>query len=256
MMAERTRAIAKLQEVLYAGRTGALLVILQAPDAAGKDGAIRHVFSGVNPQGCQVHNFKSPSEDELRHDFLWRTTAALPERGLICIFNRSYYEETLVVRVHPELLAMEGAPAKEHKRFWKHRFESIRDHERHLARNDIRVLKIFLNLSKEEQRRRLLRRIDQADKHWKLSASDMAERLRWDDYTQSYEACMEATSTKAAPWWIVPADDKKTARLMIAELVLRALKGLHPRYPATPKAVLRDLETYRRRLEAEAPEPD
>ena len=254
LLAERTKAIAKLQQALYAGRGAALLVILQALDAAGKDGAIRHVFSGVNPQGCQVHNFKSPSEDELRHDFLWRTTAALPERGLIGIFNRSYYEETLVVRVHPELLASEGASAKEQESFWDRRFESIRDHERHLTRNAVMVLKIFLHISREEQRQRLLRRIRRPDRHWKLSAADMAERTRSNDYTDAYQACLGATSTEYAPWWVVPADDKKNARLLIAELVLQSLKTLNPQYPATPEAVLRNLDVYRRKLEAEASE--
>ena len=200
LLKKQVRAIAEMQQALYAGKGAALLVIFQALDAAGKDGTIRHVFSGVNPQGCQVHSFHQPSQEELSHDFLWRTTAALPPRGLIGVFNRSYYEEALVLRVHPDLLPAEGAPAEERETFWEHRFESIRDHERHLTRNGVRIVKVFLHLSREEQRRRLLARIDDPDKTWKLSASDMAERARWDDYIDAYESCIAATSTVEAPW--------------------------------------------------------
>ena len=245
--------MSKLQQALYAAKTAALLVILEGPDAGGKDGVVRHVFSGVNPQGCQVHSFRPPSEQELRHDFLWRTTVALPERGIIGVFNRSYYEETLAVRVHPALLEPEGAPADTKRSFWQGRFDSIRAHERHLGRNGTKVLKVFLHLSREEQRRRFLSRIARPDKHWKLDPADIADRADWDDYAKAYEACLGATSTEAAPWYVIPADDKRTARLIVADLVHQALKDIDPVYPATRDAVARSLETYRRQLEAEAP---
>src|SRR5688572_24556883 len=204
-----------LQELLYAHNRYSILVILQAIDAAGKDGAIRHVMSGVNPQGCQVYSFKHPSPEELEHDFLWRSTRALPERGRIGIFNRSYYEEVLIVRVHPEILAAQNIPEEHHtKTVWESRYRSIRDHERHLHENGTRVIKFFLHISKEEQRKRLLKRIDNPHKNWKFDHGDLDERELWDDYMAAYADCIKATSTDEAPWYIIPADDKLTARLI------------------------------------------
>ena len=250
LLGKQITAIAEMQQALYAGRGEALLVIFQALDAAGKDGTIRHVFSGVNPQGCQVRSFRQPSEEELSHDFLWRTTVALPPRGIIGVFNRSYYEEALVVRVHPTLLPAEGAAIEEHNSFWKHRFESIRDHERHLTRNGVKIVKIFLHISREEQRRRFLARITDPDKTWKLSASDMAERASWDDYVDAYESCIGATSTAKAPWYVIPADDKRNARLIVARLVREALQSLKPKFPRASEVIQKSLDTYRQQLEA------
>src|SRR5439155_27164316 len=194
----------------------AVLLIFQAMDAAGKDGVIRHVMSGVNPQGCQVFSFKHPSPAELAHDFLWRTARDLPERGKIGIFNRSYYEEVLIARLHPEILKAENLPVEDGKKIWDHRFRSIRYLERHLSGNGTRIIKFFLHLSKEEQRKRFLARIDDPEKNWKFSEGDTAERKCWDDYMHAYEECLSATSSKAAPWYIVPADDKANARLIIS----------------------------------------
>ena len=247
------RAVAHIgerQRALYAERRSALLMILQATDAAGKDGVIRHVFSGVNPQGCRVDNFEPPSRAELAHDFLWRTTLRLPPHGYIGVFNRSYYEEVLVVRVNPDLLAGEGVQA-DGERLWRGRFQSILDHEAHLARSGVKVLKIFFHLSKAEQRRRFLRRIDRPDKHWKLDPADIRERSRWRAYQQAYEACLSATSTEDAPWLAVPADDKRTARLFVAQAVSDALDALDPRYPQTSPELQARLDEARRSLEAE-----
>ncbi len=251
-LAKRVRKISKLQRALYASKPSALLLIIQATDAAGKDGLIRHVMSGVNPQGCQVHNFEPPSAEELLHDFLWRTTVRLPERGLIGVFNRSYYEEVLVVRVHPDILPSEGvAEGRASAAPWTGRFRSILDHEAHLSRNGTKVVKVFLHLSKYEQRRRFLSRIDHPEKNWKLDAADMAERDRWDDYVRAYEACLSATSTGQAPWYAIPADDKKTARLIVAQLLLDSLRALGPTYPEVTDKQQRELATLRLELKAE-----
>ncbi len=249
---KRVKAMAKLQRVLQAERRHALLVVLQAMDAGGKDGTVRHVFSGLNPQGCQIWSFGPPTREELLHDFLWRTTARLPPRGCIGVFNRSYYEEVLAVRVHPALLGPEGLePAAEEDGVWDGRFRSIVEHEAHLERNGVRLLKVFLHVSQEEQRRRLLRRIDRPDHQWKIDPSDIAERARWSDYAQAYEACLAATSTKAAPWFIVPGDDKRTARLLVAALVRDALEALHPAYPAASPERRAELEQERTGLAEE-----
>jgi PPK2 family polyphosphate:nucleotide phosphotransferase len=239
-----------LQEMLYADNRYSLLLVFQAMDAAGKDGAIQHVMSGINPQGCQVYSFKQPSAEELDHDFLWRTGKCLPERGRIGIFNRSYYEEVLVVRVHPKYLEAQGIPASmaDRKDFWKGRFRSINDQESHLHRNGTRLLKFYLHLSKEEQRKRFLARIDDPNKNWKFSTADVEERKLWDAYQKAYEACLEATSTKECPWHVVPADDKKNARLIISQIVLDALKGMEMRYPAVDAAKRRELQALRSRL--------
>jgi PPK2 family polyphosphate:nucleotide phosphotransferase len=231
------------QNLLYAHNRYALLLIFQAMDAAGKDGAIKHVMSGVNPQGCQVFSFKHPSAQELDHDFLWRTTRCLPERGRIGIFNRSYYEEVLIVRVHPEILRSQNLPDGEAKsaKIWRHRFRSILDLERHLHSNGTRVVKFFLHLSKEEQRRRFLARIDDPDKNWKFSRNDIAERGRWEDYRVAYEECLSCTSTKIAPWYAVPADDKANAHLIISQVIVDTLKKMRLAYPRMDKAQRREL---------------
>ncbi len=224
--------------------------LFQAMDAAGKDGAIQHVMSGVNPQGCQVFSFKHPSATELDHDFLWRTTGALPERGRIGIFNRSYYEEVLIVRVHPEILQTERMPdpSVKAKTIWKERYRSIVDLEKHLHRNGTRIIKFFLHLSKEEQRKRFLERIDDPDKNWKFSLADVEERKFWNDYMKAYEACLRATSTKVAPWHVVPADDKKNARLIISEIILDVFRGLKMSYPKSTAQRRRELLLIRQRL--------
>ncbi len=221
------REMSKMQGLLYAGNRYALLLIFQAMDAGGKDSAIKHVMSGVNPQGCQVFSFKHPSAQELEHDFLWRTNACLPARGRIGIFNRSYYEEVLVARVHPEILHSQGLPDElvDHG-IWKHRFRSINDLERHLYFNGTRVIKFFLHLSKTEQRKRFLKRIDEPEKNWKFSVDDMRERDLWKDYVKAYEACLSATSTEHAPWHAIPADDKENARLIISQIIVTALCAL------------------------------
>jgi PPK2 family polyphosphate:nucleotide phosphotransferase len=219
-------------------------------DAAGKDGAIKHVMSGINPQGCQVYSFKHPSAQDLDHDFLWRTTTCLPERGRIGIFNRSYYEEVLIVRVHPEILRAQRLPDEvtDEKTIWKHRYRSINHLESHLHRNGTRIVKFFLHLSKEEQRKRFLRRIDQPDKNWKFSEGDVQERRLWDSYMESYEDCFEATSTKRAPWYIVPADEKDNARLIISQIVLDALADLNLSYPEPSAEQRRQLQELRKQL--------
>jgi PPK2 family polyphosphate:nucleotide phosphotransferase len=222
------RKLSAMQELLYAHNRYALLLIFQAMDAAGKDSAIKHVMSGINPQGCQVSSFKHPSAEELEHDFLWRTTCRLPERGHIGIFNRSYYEEVLVARVHPEILRGELLPEEllEDKDIWKHRFQSILDFEKLLHRNGTRVVKFFLHISKEEQKQRFLRRIDEPEKNWKFSIYDIHERNFWKQYMRAYEQCLSATSTGDAPWHVIPSDDKPNARLIISEIVVRVLKSL------------------------------
>jgi PPK2 family polyphosphate:nucleotide phosphotransferase len=235
---EQTAALSNQQELLYGSDRYALLLIFQGMDASGKDGAIRHVMSGINPQGCDVSSFKQPSAAELEHDFLWRTYLRLPERGRIGIFNRSYYEEVLVVRVHPEILKSEGLSEElsNDKNIWKDRYRSIVDMERHLYNNGTRTIKFFLHLSKEEQRQRFLARIDDQKKNWKFSVSDMKERQYWDQYTDAFEDCLNATSTEHAPWYVVPADDKNNARLIISSIVLDTIKSLKLSFPkATPK---------------------
>jgi PPK2 family polyphosphate:nucleotide phosphotransferase len=227
-----------------------LLLIFQAMDAAGKDGAIKHVMSGVNPQGCQVFSFKSPSTEELDHDFLWRTTRCLPERGRIGIFNRSYYEEVLIVRVHPEILHARKLPDEimHDDRLWEHRYRSIVDLEKHLHANGTRIIKFFLHLSKDEQRRRFLARIDDPEKNWKFSAADIAERRLWKEYRRAYEECLTATSTTYAPWYVVPADDKENARLIISQIILDTMKGMKMRYPESDREHRRELRAVRKQL--------
>ena len=232
LLQDDVKALSDWQERLYADDRWSLLLIFQAMDAAGKDGAIKHVMSGVNPQGCQVHSFKAPSAAELDHDFLWRTTLALPERGRIGVFNRSYYEEVLVVRVHTGILKGQKLPSKLNTdSIWQHRFESIREFERHMTRNGTAILKFFLNVSKEEQRRRFLERLDRPEKNWKFSGSDLAERGFWDDYMAAYEDAISPTSTEWAPWYIVPADHKWVTRAVVADVVTSAIRGLDLKFP-------------------------
>jgi len=241
-----------LQEQLYARNRWAVLLIFQAMDAAGKDSAIKHVMSGLNPQGTQVFSFKRPSDEELDHDYLWRTVKALPERGRIGIFNRSYFEEVLVVRVHPEILGGEKLPASlVTERIWNDRYEDINAFERHMARNGTLIRKFFLHVSKKEQRRRLLERLDEPSKNWKFQSGDLAERERWDDYMKAYEEVLSKTSTKHAPWFIIPADHKWFMRLAIAEVVVDALDGLDLTLPKLSKADLDELAAARKRLERE-----
>jgi PPK2 family polyphosphate:nucleotide phosphotransferase len=244
------KELSSLQRLHYASSRYAVLLIFQGMDAAGKDGAIRHVMSGVNPQGCQVFSFKQPTAEELEHDFLWRTTRRLPERGRIGIFNRSYYEEVLIVRVHPEILRGQGLPDEllAEKTIWQERYRSIVDLEEHLHRNGTRIIKIFLHLSKDEQRKRFLERIDEPDKNWKFSQSDIHERKYWSEYMQAYEACFNATSTHHAPWYVVPADDKENARLIVSRIFLDALNGLKMAYPKTTARRRRELNSIRKRL--------
>jgi PPK2 family polyphosphate:nucleotide phosphotransferase len=239
------------QQLLYASNRHAILLIFQAMDAAGKDGAINHVMSGVNPQGCQVFSFKHPSPIELQHDFLWRTTRDLPERGRIGIFNRSYYEEVLIARVHPQILRSEGLPDPPHdeKAVWQDRYRSIMDLERHLGGNGTRIVKIFLHLSKDEQRKRFLERIDQPEKNWKFSLADIEERKFWKDYMKAYEECLGTTSTGGAPWYVVPADDKENARLIVSQIVLDSLEGLKMAYPKTSEERRHELLAIRERLQ-------
>jgi PPK2 family polyphosphate:nucleotide phosphotransferase len=253
LLAAGTKQLSELQRMFYAHNRYALLLIFQAMDAAGKDGAIRHVMSGINPQGCQVFSFKHPSPQELEHDFLWRTQLALPERGRIGIFNRSYYEEVLIVRVRPEILKAQGLPdsVMDEQNIWKGRYRSIVNSENHLHRNGTRIIKFFLHLSPEEQRKRLIARIDDPDKNWKFSEADVLQREAWDEYMQAYEACLSNTSTSEAPWYVVPADDKKNARLIVSQIILDTLSGLNLHYPPTSKARRKELLTIRRLLENE-----
>jgi PPK2 family polyphosphate:nucleotide phosphotransferase len=242
--------LSALQQLLYASDRYALLLIFQAMDAAGKDGAIKHVMSGVNPQGCQVFSFKHPSASELQHDFLWRTTRDLPERGRIGIFNRSYYEEVLIVRVHPEILRSEALadPPRAEKNFWNERYRSIKNLERHLHANGTRIVKFFLHISKEEQRKRFLARIDGPEKNWKFSLADVEEREFWQEYMKAYEECLEETSTEDCPWHVVPADDKWNARLIVSNVILEALNALKMTYPTADAKRRRELEAIRQKL--------
>jgi PPK2 family polyphosphate:nucleotide phosphotransferase len=250
ILEERVEALNALQRVHYASGRHALLLIFQAMDAAGKDGSIAHVLSGVNPQGCEVFGFKQPSAEELKHDFLWRTTRRLPERGRIGVFNRSYYEEVLVVRVHPEILRSQELPQGrlDRKTFWKDRYRSIADLEAHLHRNGTRIVKIFLHLSKSEQRRRFLERIDEPDKNWKFSLADVRERKYWKQYMRAYETCFAETGSRHAPWYVVPADDKENARLIVSRIVLDVLKELKSSYPRVDAKRRRELKDLRKRL--------
>jgi PPK2 family polyphosphate:nucleotide phosphotransferase len=250
-LVEHIRELSVIQELLYAHDRYSLLVIFQAMDGAGKDSAIKHVMSGVNPQGCRVSSFKHPSTEELDHDFLWRTTRWLPERGQIGIFNRSYYEEVLIVRVHPEILRSQALPEEllDEKTVWGQRYRSIVDFESHLHRNGTRVVKIFLHVSKDEQRRRFLKRIDEADKNWKFNVADMTERKFWKQYMKAYEACMSATSTKESPWYVVPADDKKDAQLIVSQILLDTLGKLKLHYPEMAPQEREQLKSIRKMLE-------
>ncbi|MFH1195447.1 MAG: polyphosphate kinase 2 family protein [bacterium] len=236
----------ELQDKLYASDSYSLLLIFQAMDGAGKDSTIRAVMSGINPAGCQVYSFKQPSREELDHDFLWRTAKCLPERGRIGVFNRSYYEEVLVVRVHPEYLAGEKLPdGFNHENFWKHRFETITDHEKHLARNGTVILKFWLNVSKDEQKKRFLKRIDEAEKNWKFSPQDVSERKYWNDYMQAYEEMLNATSKSWAPWFAIPADNKSYARLRVAEIIVENLNKLNLEYPEIKESDRKKFEEMR-----------
>jgi PPK2 family polyphosphate:nucleotide phosphotransferase len=250
LLEEHVKDLSSLQQLHYASNRNALLLIFQGMDAAGKDGAIRHVMSGVNPQGCEVFSFKQPSPEELEHDFLWRTTCRLPERGRIGVFNRSYYEEVLVVRVHPEQLRNEGLSneLRDDKSKWQDRYRSIVDFEDHLNRNGTRIVKVFLHLSKDEQRKRFLARLDDPAKNWKLSLADIQERRFWKEFVKAYEESISATSTHYAPWYVVPADDKDDARLIVSQIVLDALKGLNLSYPATTPKHRAELQTIRKLL--------
>ncbi len=252
LLAAGVERLAELQDRLYAQDRWGVLLILQAMDAAGKDGTIKHVMSGVNPQGCQVYAFKSPSAEELDHDFLWRTNKSFPERGRIGIFNRSYYEETLVVRVHPGILAGQRLPPRlVTKKIWKERFESIADMEKHLARNGTLVLKFFLNVSRREQKRRFLERLDMPDKNWKFAEADAKERRLWKQYMACYEDAIRATAKPWAPWYVVPADNKWFTRLVVAGAIIDAMEGLDLHYPVVDDAKKKELAAARRLLNAE-----
>jgi len=250
LIAKQTAELTVQQSLLFANSSYSLLLIFQAMDAAGKDSAIKHVMSGVNPQGCQVYSFKHPSTAELAHDFLWRTTRCLPERGQIGIFNRSYYEEVLIVRVQPDVLLGEGLPKEElqARDFWQQRFRSMSSLESHLHLSGTRVVKFFLHLSKEEQRLRLLRRIDDPHRNWKFGRADIEQRKFWSHYQHAYEACLGATSTVDAPWYAVPADDKQNAHLIISQIILETLKGLRMSYPRSDRAHQRELQAVRKLL--------
>lgn len=253
MLADHVARLSERQQLLYADGRYAVLLIFQAMDAAGKDSVIKHVMSGVNPQGCQVFSYKHPSATELRHDFLWRTTRDLPERGRIGIFNRSYYEEVLIVRVHPEILAGENLPPADDDSgsIWKARHRSIVDLEHHLHVNGTRIIKFFLHISKDEQRRRFMTRIDEPDKNWKFSLADVAERKFWKDYMKAYEKCLSATSTRFAPWYVVPANDKENARLIVSQIVLGLLEKLPLAYPRTAAQRGKELQAIRAQLKRE-----
>jgi PPK2 family polyphosphate:nucleotide phosphotransferase len=250
LLSQHVEALSAQQQLLYASDSFAVLLIFQAMDAAGKDSVIKHVMSGVNPQGCQVFSFKHPSATELQHDFLWRTTRDLPERGRIGIFNRSYYEEVLIARVHPEILRNEGLPdgPRNEKALWRSRYQSIVDLERHLHDNGTRIIKFFLHVSKDEQRKRFLARIDDLEKNWKFSLADIEERKFWDKYTKAYEKCLEATSTDHAPWYVVPADDKNNARLIVSKIIVETLAGLKMQYPRTTEERRQELLAIRQQL--------
>ncbi len=255
LLAQQVSELSELQQLHYASDRYAVLLIFQAMDAAGKDGAIKHVMSGINPQGCQVFSFKHPSAEELDHDFLWRTTQSLPERGRIGIFNRSYYEEVLIVRVHPEILLAQRLPDGLHdeKTIWQERYRSIVGLEKHLHGNGTRIVKFFLHLSEEEQRKRFLARIDEPEKNWKFCLADIEERKFWPQYMQAYEDCLSATSTKIAPWYVVPADDKENARLIISRIVLDTFQSLKMSYPETDAKRQQELRAIRQQLMQEDP---
>ena len=250
LLREHIEEMSSLQNLLYASNRYSMLLIFQSMDSAGKDSSIKHVMSGVNPQGCQVFSFKHPSPEELEHDFLWREIRCLPERGRIGIFNRSYYEEVLIVRVHPEILRSEGLTDEllDERTIWQERYHSIVDFESHLHRNGTRIIKFFLHLSKEEQQKRFLKRIDDPRKNWKFSLADIEERKFWKDYMKAYEACLSATSTTNAPWYIVPADDKQNAHLIISQIILDTLKGLKMTYPKPDAKRRQELQSIRKLL--------
>ena len=251
MLEEHVERLSKLQELLYASNRYAVLIIFQAMDAAGKDGCIKHVMSGVNPQGCKVSSFSHPTPVEQRHDFLWRTTRELPERGQIAIFNRSYYEEVLVVRVHPEILKAEAIPEDgDTEKVWQQRFRSIEGLESHLHENGTRIIKFFLHVSKDEQRQRLLDRIVKPEKNFKIQQADIAERNYWKEYREAYEDCIANTTSKVAPWYIVPADDKLTARLIVSQVIVKTLEKLDLSLPATTPARRAELDAMRKALES------
>ncbi|MCU0239166.1 MAG: polyphosphate kinase 2 family protein [Pyrinomonadaceae bacterium] len=245
--------LAKLQDILYAQNHHALLIIVQALDAAGKDGLIKHVMTGLNPQGCQVFSFKAPSSEELDHDFLWRASKSLPERGRLGIFNRSYYEEVLVVRVHPSFLQNQPLPSKvkADKKVWEKRFEDIKNFEKYLSRNGVHVLKFFLNVSKDEQKKRFLERIETPEKNWKFSAQDVKERGFWDDYQKVYTEAMEATSTEKSPWYVIPADNKWFTRVAVSEIICEKLESLGLEYPKLSEAQMAELAECKKILESE-----
>jgi PPK2 family polyphosphate:nucleotide phosphotransferase len=252
LLDQQVTALAEAQELLYASDTWSILIILQAMDTAGKDGTIKHVMSGVNPQGCQIVSFKQPSAEELDHNFLWRCWKAVPERGRVGIFNRSYYEEVLVVRVHPEYLGAQRLPdATVNKDFWQARYDDINNFERHLARNGTAIVKFFLHISKEEQRQRFLARLDDPDKHWKFSAKDVAERAHWDDYMHAFEEAISATSTEWAPWFIIPADHKWVSRALVANIIAGTINSLKLDYPKIDRNKRAELDAARRTLENE-----
>jgi PPK2 family polyphosphate:nucleotide phosphotransferase len=251
VLREDVAALAEAQELLYASDCWSILLIFQAMDAAGKDGAIEHVMSGVNPQGCQVYNFKQPSPEELDHDYLWRFMKSLPERGRIGIFNRSYYEDVLVVRVHPVILAAQKLPRQPTSRIWAERFEDINAFERHLDRNGTRIIKFFLNVSPEEQRRRFLARLKDPKKHWKFSLSDLHERGFWDDYMRAYEEMLSATSTRWAPWYVIPADNKWFTRACVADIITASIEKLNLKLPEVSEAKKKELRRALRQLESE-----
>lgn len=250
VLAQSIADLTEAQQLLYADDRYSLLIVLQAMDAAGKDGTIKHVMSGVNPQGCQVFSFKKPSAEDLDHNFLWRYMKSLPERGRIGIFNRSYFEDVLVVKVHPELL--QNLPSgKINKSFWEKRYEDINAFERHLQRNGTVILKFFLNVSKEEQRKRFLERLERPEKNWKFSTADLAERAYWDDYMEAYEDAISATSTKWAPWYIVPADNKWVTRAIVADIISSTLRDLDLQFPIVTEEQLKKLAEARKKLEDE-----
>jgi PPK2 family polyphosphate:nucleotide phosphotransferase len=252
LLDHQVAALADAQELLYASDTWSLLIVLQAMDAAGKDGVIKHVMSGVNPQGCQVFSFKQPSDEELDHNFLWRCWKAVPERGRIGIFNRSYYEEVVVVRVHPEFLAAQRLPEQNFdKHFWQARYDDINNFERHLTRNGTAIVKFYLHLSKEEQRQRFLARLDDPEKHWKFSAKDVAERAWWDDYMRAFEDAISATSTDWAPWYIIPADHKWVSRALVANIIASTIKSMNLAFPRIDQSKQAEIEAARRALQVE-----
>lgn len=253
LLAQDVNALSEAQDILYAADSWSLLVIFQAMDAAGKDGTIKHVMSGINPQGCQVHSFKQPSTEELDHNFLWRCVKALPERGRIGIFNRSYYEEVIVVKVHPEYIANQRVPGARpgKKSFWEQRYQDINNFEEHLTRNGTRIVKFFLNVSKAEQRRRLLERAEDPVKHWKFSPGDVAERAHWTEYMEAYEAALAATSTPLAPWYVIPADEKWVCRSIVAQVLTHTVASLKLQYPEVGEQQRREIEKCRQLLQAE-----